>query len=73
MKGESYNYEEIVQETKDFIDNEAWKFWKKQMTFDKNQSSYSKDWLIGYKACLDQITKAFKEIMEKNKLVDDGN
>ena len=74
MKGEPYDYKEIVEETQDYMNSRGYQSWKEQEALNKgNGSTNNKEWLAGYKTCLAEITEAFGEIVKKYKLVDDGN
>lgn len=73
MKGEPYNFKEIVEETKDYLNSKGYQSWKEQEALNKSEGSTSGEWLVGYKACLVEITKAFGEIMKKYRVVNDGN
>lgn len=73
MKGDSHNFEAIVEETKDYMNSKGYQFWKEQEAHKKKRSSINEEWLVGYGACLAEVTKAFKEIIEKHKTVEDGD
>lgn len=73
MKGEPYNYREIVEGIRDYINSKSYQFWKEQEALKRKEGSVDEKWMVGYGACLTEINKTFKEIMEKHKAVDDGN